>query len=123
MFGVCRPFLLSNACFDLATHGLQVARLSQALHVVNISYRAGPTKTVVLYDDDGFEEEVEFDGQSHFERWAETNPLLMPTEHGRMRYVCLWEQLEDGGRYRMESYTSRDLQSAAIAMVGEGGGQ
>lgn len=103
IFSACSgPFLPSDACFELAIYGLT----EMHLHLLHVLYCTGPSKSVVLVDENGTEEEVVFDNKRDFELWAADNTIRLSLADGRKKYIRRWEGLQDGGRY----YTTRTLE-------------
>lgn len=84
------------------TRGLRTVKI---LLVLSVLFCAGPSKAVVLIDDEGTEEKVEFESKRDFELWATTNTLKLSSKDGHKKYIKTWERLQDGGRY----YTSMTL--------------
>lgn len=68
---------------------------------------------VVLVDDQGNEEKLEFHHRLAFELWAATNTLTLSSKGGRRECIKTWERLQDGGRY----YTSRTLEKTVGIMA------
>ncbi len=61
---------------------------------------------MVLFDDDGTEEEVVFRSRREFEGWAGNNTLKASLPDGRKMFINAWDLLQHGGRY----YTCRRLE-------------
>ncbi|KAJ9518904.1 hypothetical protein QJQ45_026256 [Haematococcus lacustris] len=60
----------------------------------------GPGKTILLVDSEGTEEQLEFSDKQDFNRWLQSNTLMLVLQNGTKRVVATWERLEDGGRPR-----------------------
>lgn len=56
---------------------------------------------MVLVDEEGTVQEMKFSCKRNFEVWAATNTLSLPDENGCMQCINAWEDLEDGGKYKV----------------------
>ncbi|KAJ9518286.1 hypothetical protein QJQ45_010243 [Haematococcus lacustris] len=59
----------------------------------------GPSKTILLVDSECTERQVEFSDKQDFNRWLQSNTLMLVLPNGTERVVAAWERMEDGGRY------------------------
>ncbi|KAJ9518008.1 hypothetical protein QJQ45_004313 [Haematococcus lacustris] len=59
----------------------------------------GPSKTILLVDSEGTERQIEFSDKQDFNKWIQSNTLMLVLPSGTKRVVAAWERLEDGGMY------------------------
>lgn len=111
----CSRLSASQGTLSTVTRGMEVVTLNMcALRVLSCT---GPSKVVVLVDDDGHEEEVEFDTKRQFETWATTNILKLSPKDGRKKYINQWEQLQDGGRYYRVRSLEKTVSGVAVSCL------
>lgn len=92
--------------------------MSSYLCRLHVMCFAGPSKTVILFDDDGTEEELIFDSRHTFELWAATNTIKQSLEDGSKMFIMRWEQLQDGGRYHTTMTLEKRVRKGATAWQG-----